>query len=92
MNSKREIFTSFSINSQINVNPDWLMGFIEGEGTFGIKTGSSIYFQVAQKTTSVECLNAIISFLKNLKSKPLLPQNSKNLPLNIVSTIKSKKM
>jgi hypothetical protein len=49
MNSKREIFTSFSINSQINVNPDWLMGFFEGEGTFGIKTGSSIYFQVAPK-------------------------------------------
>ena len=62
----REIFTDFSINSQINVNPDWFIGFLEGEGTFGIKTGSSIYFQVAQKITSVECLNAIKTFLINL--------------------------
>lgn len=90
MNSKREIFTSFSINSKINVNPEWLMGFLEGAGTFGIKTGSSIYFQVAQKTTSVESLNAITSFLTTLKSKPLLPKNSKILPLNVVSTINSK--
>jgi hypothetical protein len=49
------------------------MGLIEGEGTFVIQTGSSIYFQVSHKTTSVESLNAITSFLTNFKSKPLLP-------------------
>lgn len=49
MNSKRELFTNFYINSQINVSPEWFIGFLEGEGTFGIKTGSSLYFQVAQK-------------------------------------------
>lgn len=54
MNSKRELFTSFSLNSQINVSPEWFIGFLEGDGTFGIKTGSSLYFQVAQKNTSLE--------------------------------------
>jgi len=90
MNSKREIFTSYSINSQINVNPDWFIGFLEGDGTFGIKTGSSIYFQLAQKITSVESLNAIITFLTSLKSNALFEKNSKILPLNVVSTINSK--
>jgi LAGLIDADG endonuclease len=90
MNSKREIFTSYSINSQINVNPDWFIGFLEGEGTFGIKTGSSIYFQLAQKITSVESLNAIITFLTSLKSNALFGKNSKILPLNVVSTINNK--
>jgi hypothetical protein len=90
MNSKRDIFTSYSINSQINVNPDWFIGFLEGEGTFGIKTGSSIYFQLAQKITSVESLNAIITFLTSLKSNALFGKNSKILPLNVVSTINNK--
>ena len=36
---------------------------MEGEGTFGIKTGSSLYLQVAQKNTSQECLNGITNYL-----------------------------
>jgi hypothetical protein len=87
--SNRVIFTNFSINSQISVNPDWFIGFLEGEGTFGIKTGSSMYFQVAPKITSVESLNAIKTFLINLKY-PKGPKDSKILPLNIVSTINNK--
>jgi hypothetical protein len=102
MNSNREIFTNFSINSQINVNPDWFIGFLEGEGTFGIKTGSSMYFQVAQKITSVECLNAIKTFLINLSpygsmKAPYFNNNSCPmlhkgviLPINVLSTINSK--
>jgi len=27
MNSQREIFKSISINSQINVSPEWFIGF-----------------------------------------------------------------
>ena len=38
--------------SQIIINPYWFIGFIEGEGTFAIKTGSALYFKVAQKNTS----------------------------------------
>lgn len=88
MNSQREIFKSISINSQINVSPEWFIGFIEGEGTFGIKTGSSMYLQVAQKITSFESINGIIKFLNNLKSN--LPIDSKILPINVVSTINKK--
>ena len=52
MNSNREIFTFQTTKSQIIINPYWFIGFIEGEGTFAIKTGSALYFQVAQKNTS----------------------------------------
>lgn len=44
-----------------------------------------MYLQVAQKNTSQECLNAIVTFLTGLSSSKL--QNSKILPLNVVSTV-----
>ena len=84
MNTKREIFTYNTTKSQIIINPDWFIGFIEGEGTFGIKTGSALYFQIAQKNTSQESLNAITTFLTGLSDNVL--QNSKILPLNVIST------
>lgn len=79
MNSKRTNFTSVISKSQIIINPNWFIGFLEGEGTFGIKTGSSLYFQVAQKNTSQECLNAITFFLVNL------PNSAKGKILSDVS-------
>jgi hypothetical protein len=84
MNTKREIFTYNTTKSQIIINPNWFIGFIEGEGTFGIKTGSALYFQIAQKNTSQESLNAITTFLTGLSKNVL--QNSKILPLNVINT------
>jgi hypothetical protein len=60
------------------------MGFLEGEGTFGIKIGASMYFQVAQKNTSQECLNSITTFLTKLPSS--ISYGTKLLPLRVVST------
>lgn len=88
MNTKREIFTYNTTKSQIIINPNWFIGFLEGEGTFGIKTGSALYFQVAQKNTSQEGLNAITTFLTGLSNNVL--QNSKILPLNVVNTINTR--
>ena len=85
INTKREIFTYNTSKSQIIINPNWFIGFLEGEGTFGIKTGSALYLQVAQKNTSQECLNAITTFLTGLSNNVL--QDSKILPLNVVNTI-----
>lgn len=71
INSKRKIFTYQVTNSQIIINPNWFRGFIESEGTFGIKTGSALYLQVAEKNTSQESLNAITTFLTRLPSSVL---------------------
>lgn len=88
MNSKRDKFTYELSDFQIIINPNWFIGFLEGEGTFGIKTGSALYLQVAQKSTSQESLNAIVTFLTSLSSSNL--QKSKILPLNVVSTVNKK--
>lgn len=44
-----------------------------------------MYLQVAQKNTSIECINGIVAFWTTLKSN--LPEESKILPLNVISTI-----
>nr|YP_010710780.1 hypothetical protein P2Z26_mgp36 [Gonatophragmium mori]WCZ71144.1 hypothetical protein [Gonatophragmium mori] len=88
MNLKRTNFT-YNINSvDTIISSNWFIGFLEGEGTFGTKTGSSLYFQVAQKNTSYVCLNSILKFLSNLESS--LPKGTDILPLNILSTTNTK--
>lgn len=88
MNSKRKIFTSKITNSQIIKNPHWFIVFIEGEAIFGIKTDSALYFQIAQKNTSPESLNSIITLLMWLPK--IVLRKSKILPMNVVSTINKK--
>lgn len=83
MNLGRTVFKYDTAGSQIIINPNW---FIEGEGTFGIKTGSSMYFQVAQKITSQESLNAIITFLTGLYNTEVA-NDSGILPVNVTSAI-----
>lgn len=92
MNSKREIFTYDTTKSQIIIDPNWFIGFMEGEGTFGIKTGSSLYLQVAQKNTSQECLNAITNYLISLShnTKYFHTKSNTILPLKVTSTINAK--
>ena len=84
MNLGRMVFKYETTGPQITINPNWLIGFIEAEGTFGIKTGSLLYFQVAQKTTSQESLNAITTFLIGL-SNLYIPKDSDILPVNVTS-------
>lgn len=89
MNLGRTVFKYETIGPQIIINPNWFIGFIEAEGTFGIKTGSSLYFQVAQKSTSQESLNAIITFLTELRNLEI-PKDSKISPINVTSVINVK--
>lgn len=43
----------------------WLLGFVEGEGTFGLKNLVP-YFQVAQHSRSILTINLIAKFLSKL--------------------------
>lgn len=64
MNSGRTVYNYNFINT-ITVNPFWLLGFIEGEGTFGFKNLGP-YFQLGQHTRSSMVLTAIANFLQSL--------------------------
>lgn len=86
MNSGRTVFKYETTRPQITINPNWLIGFIEAEGTFGVKTGSSLYFQVAQKFTSQDSLNAITTFLMGLSNFEI-PKDSKISPINVTSAV-----
>lgn len=64
MNSGRTVINS-SLMPTITINPFWLLGFIEAEGTFGLKTLSP-YFQLAQHSRNLILLEAIALYLKSL--------------------------
>lgn len=66
MNSKRVLVTYNTTKSKIIINPNWFIGFLEGEGTFGIKTGSALYLQVAQKkykSRKFKCYNNLLNWI-----------------------------
>jgi len=82
-----EVKTWEQSNRQTNrVTPYWLLGFIEAEGTFGVKNNLP-YFQVAQHECSLSTLDMIASFLENTWEKNIF--NYSNLPpisINITKT------
>jgi len=86
MNSKRLTFLNLDANS-FSINPCWLLGFIEGDGTFGIKNGSP-YLQIAQKNSSQLTLNAIKSFIETLPN--FQEQTIKLLPVKVTSATNKK--
>lgn len=55
-----------------SINAQWLLGFIEAEGTFGLKYLNP-YFQIAQHVRSVEVLNAISVYLATLSMPSTSP-------------------
>ncbi len=86
MNLKRDNSLSIGLESPeiFVVNPFWFIGFLEGEGTFGIKNASP-YFQIAQKNTSQSALNAIKVFISTLPNINL--HNTNLSPPNVTSAI-----
>lgn len=67
MNRGRTCFDNAPIPSI--VNPHWLVGFIEAEGTFGLKHGAP-YFQVAQHKRSLAVLVAVRQYFATLHEIP----------------------
>lgn len=49
----------------LNLSAYWLLGFIEAEGTFGVKN-LSMYFQICQHSVSVGLLKSIKKFIENI--------------------------
>ena len=68
MNSKRLTISKKqedNLKDKVSINIWWLLGFIEGEGTFGYKHLVP-YFQIAQHKKNLFVLKAIETFLSNI--------------------------
>jgi hypothetical protein len=87
MNSSRTVF-NYSLIPTLKVNPYWLLGFIEGEGTFGFKNLSP-YFQIGQHTKSLKVLQGIALYLQSLPLGFTFSINS--APLVVSNTLHSNK-
>jgi hypothetical protein len=85
MNSRRTVF-NYSLIPTLKVNPYWLLGFIEGEGSFGFKNLSP-YFQIGQHTKSLMVLQGIALYLESLPQGFTFSINS--LPLVVNNTTHS---
>lgn len=66
MNSGRTEY-NYNLIPKIEINPFWLLGFIEGKGTFGFKNLSP-FFQIGQRCAvkSLYVLEAIANYLKSI--------------------------
>jgi hypothetical protein len=64
MNAGRSSY-DYSLIPPIVIDPYWLLGFIEGEGTFGLKNLVP-YFQLGQHSRNSMVLEAISDYLKSL--------------------------
>ena len=74
MNNLRTDYEGYIISSEM-INKHWLVGFIEGDGTFYF-SNSSVVFGITQKDNKI--LEAIQTLLRNI---PLLPPSLISLML-----------
>lgn len=85
MNSGRDVI-DYSLIPNTPVTLLWLLGFIEGEGTFGFKNLVP-YFQIGQHAKNTYVLVAISQFLNSLSSEFKFSTFSKNLCVKENSTL-----
>jgi len=68
MNSKRTVFKMPDFHIPLITN-NWLLGFVEGEGSFSVRRGSNkfeLLFSISQSSKDEILMDAIKQFLENL--------------------------
>lgn len=68
MNTKREKSFNEPLRGNIKITPYWLLGFLEGDGSFHVIKNKNFYlnFSISQTFTERVVLEAIREFLTNL--------------------------
>lgn len=78
--------TSFVQNTQqkINITPYWLLGFIEGDGSFGVsKTNLVQAFELGITLREEPVIKAIYIYLNNLIPQDLIYKNKLQNPIKL---------
>jgi hypothetical protein len=68
-------------SKKILISPNWLLGFVEGEGTFGYKNLVP-YFKIAPHSRDTDLLNFIKNYLESLRPLPNSPILNLKLVVN----------
>lgn len=84
MNLGRTEFNYSLIPTITTIDPFWLLGFIEAEGTFGLKNFSP-FFQIGQNIRSSMVMVAIIAFLQSLPKRFIFSLNT--LPPHVSNSL-----
>jgi hypothetical protein len=84
MNSKRKIEKDQLKAGTPSISAQWLLGFLEGEGTFGYKNLVP-YFQISQHKRSLCVLKVIEAFIQKLPR--LHTETLNNNKINMITTL-----
>lgn len=49
------------------ITPNWLLGFVEGEGSFNVVKGFGLSFSLCQSSTDSALMSAIKDYLENIQ-------------------------
>jgi len=79
LNKHRDV--NFDIDPK-DITKEWLIGFIEGEGSFYIDKDNKVMFELGQRVESINTIKIIKTYLESLKSKSEFINNiSWDIPL-----------
>ena len=78
------------IDNNSFITPYWLLGFVEGEGTFGYRSLVP-YFQICQHSRDVYVLDQIKIFLESLREKSVSTNTNNTEIIPVVTKIYNKK-
>jgi len=69
MNTKRTVWNCNN-TADINITPNWLLGYVEGDGSFFVakEKNFTLFFSIAQKTVDLPLMEAIKNYLNGLNS------------------------
>lgn len=89
MNSQRTLFKK-DLSHRIIVSPYWLLGFIEGEGSFNVtRSDFGLRFSVTQSDVDLVVLEAIREFLLKLTGiQNLKPEDCKFIGIDLAKSQK----
>jgi hypothetical protein len=77
----------------LNFFADWLVGFTIAEGSFGLKTNGSAFYQIKQKgEENLDIIKAICFIITGRESKPIKADSSNCYQLTLSSKLDIQKV
>jgi len=83
--NKRRVNFIMPKSHNIKITPYWILGFVEGDGSFNVRTrGSTLIFGLAQTVSELTLMEAIQQYLLSLPGKHVVRSKSNLVALYII--------